>query len=130
MIRTMLALIFGNTTPIRIAGILIPGIICGIAVAIVIGVSTWAHSIAIVATVDIVAGAISNATRATNQQWQRQPRSAHIVFVLVHLLVYPCGLWLLPLPVWLFGCLLSLLAIKIGCFVRGSVRTTTSPTQA
>ncbi|MFM7677646.1 MAG: hypothetical protein ACKO83_02220 [Roseiflexaceae bacterium] len=130
MMRTALALIFGRITPTRIAGILLPGIVAGIAVAVVIGVSTWAHGIAVMATIDIVAGAISNATRATNLQWQRQPRSAHIVFVLVHLIIYPCGLWVLPLPAWLFGCLLGALAVKIGYFVHGSVRTTTSPPQA
>ncbi len=128
--RTILALIFGHTTPTRIAGILFPGIICGIAIAVVIGTATWAHILSIVLTIDIVAGALSNATRATNQQWQRLPRSAHVLFVLVHLLVYPYGLWLLPLPTWLFGCLLSILAIKIGYFVRGSVRPTTSPSQS
>jgi len=127
--RTMRALIFGGTTPTRIARILFPGIICGIAVAVVIGMATWAHILSIVLTIDLVAGAISNATRATNQQWQQLPRSAHILFVLIHLLIYPYGLWLLPLPAWLFGSLLGVLAIKIGYFVRGSMRTTTSPTQ-
>ncbi len=125
---TLLALVFGSTAPATMLRILVPGMVSGVVVGWVLGISSLPHIVIVLATIDIVSGCISNATRATRYHWQQQSRMRRYIFVGIHLVLYPYALWLLPMPTWLFSCLLILLGTKISLFGYGQ-RATTSPSQ-
>lgn len=123
----ILRLLFGRITWPRICSI--------VGIALIGGGISWyaagqsydfAAALLVLVTVDLVAGMISNATVATNQQWQQQPAWHRWGFVIIHVSIYPLGVWALAAPPAVRLVLLSVLIIKVALFIRGSWRRTPS----
>jgi hypothetical protein len=72
-------------------------------------------------TIDLVSGALSNATPQTNAEWRRLTRWHRWLFVAVHVCVYPLVLWQLMAAHGLFWAMLIVLALKMMFFVRGTL---------
>lgn len=122
--QRLLLLVFGTTTWQRICVILVPALLCG-------GISWYmadqsrgaAAALLALVTIDLVGGVISNATTATNQQWQRQAAWQRWGFVVAHGTVYPLAIWALAAPPDVRLVLLSILVLKVTLFIRGSWRS-------
>lgn len=123
--QRLLLLMFGAVTWQRICVVLVPALLCGGCSWYAIGQPRdTATALLVLVTVDLVGGTISNATTATNQQWQRQVAWHRWVFVVAHGTVYPFVIWMLAVSPAVRLVLLSVLIIKVVLFVRGSWRGT------
>jgi hypothetical protein len=117
----LLRLVFGRATWPHIVIMLVPALGCGGFIWYASGASyDFATALCVLVTIDLVAGAISNATLATNRQWQRQPVWHRWIFVLVHVSIYPLGIWALATPPAARMVLLCILVLKVALFIRGS----------
>lgn len=114
-------LLFGTLDWRRMVSIIIPGIGVGSLIWLMYDGALWQRIIVVLLTIDLVAGAISNATPQTNAEWRRLTRWHRWLFVAVHVCVYPLVLWQLMASHGLFWAMLIILTIKIMFFVRGTL---------
>jgi hypothetical protein len=114
-------LLFGTLDWRRMASLITPGIGAGILVWLIYDGALWQRSIVALLTIDLVAGALSNATPQTNAAWRRLMRWHRWLFVAVHVCLYPLVLWLLMAAHELFWVMLMILTIKMMFFVRGTL---------
>lgn len=77
-------LLFGTLDWRRMASLITPGIGAGILVWLIYDGALWQRSIVALLTIDLVAGALSNATPQTNAAWRRLMRWHRWLFVAVH----------------------------------------------
>ena len=117
----MLRFIFGTLDWQRVVLIVMPGLISGGFVWFIHVGTLWARIGLAVLCVDLVAGALSNATQQTNAQWRTTPRWQRWVFVGAHLLIYPAVVLYLAPNTWLMWGMCAVLLIKLAVFVRGTL---------
>lgn len=117
----ILRLVFGALDWQRIALIVMPGLISGGFVWFVHAGTPWTRICLAVLCVDLVAGALSNATHQTHAQWRTTHRWQRWAFVVVHLLIYPAVVLYLAPSSWLMWSMCAVLFIKLAVFVRGTL---------
>lgn len=120
ILHRIVRLVFGTLDRRRIIIIIMPGIIVGGVVLQLHDAAAWQRVIAVFLTIDLVAGAISNATPQTNAAWRRVARWYRLLFVIVHVCVYPLVLGQLMLSHELYWSMITILVIKLLFFVRGT----------
>lgn len=118
-IRRVGLLLFGSLTWQRVLLIISPAIIVGSVVWMLYDGALWQRIIVVLLTIDLVAGAISNATPHTNAQWRTLAHWQQGLFVLAHLVIYPLLMMLFVTSGVLFWSMIVVLLIKMFVFVRG-----------
>lgn len=112
-------LLFGTLDWYRVLVIIAPGIVLGSVAWLRYDGALWQCIIVVLLTMNLVVGALSNATIHTNVAWHLLPRWYRWVFVGVHVCVYPLVLWQLTAPQALLWVMIITLVIKLLVFVRG-----------
>ena len=114
-------LLFGTLDWRRVLVIITPGIMMGAVAWLIYDGALWQRIIVVLLMMDLVAGAISNATPPTNAEWRLLPRWHRWMFVVVHACAYPLVLWQLVAPQELWWVMIVILAVKLLVFVRGTL---------
>jgi hypothetical protein len=114
-------LLFGTLDWRRVLVIIAPGLIMGGVAWLIYDGALFQRSIVVLLMMDLVSGAISNATPQTNAAWRLLTRWHRWMFVVVHVCVYPLVLWQLMAPQELLWVMIIILAVKLLVFVRGAL---------
>ena len=107
--------------PLDLVASIITGLALGALVLFHADAFDWSSAVLALAAIDIGAGLVSNATRATRESWREKATSrARISFLAVHLTVYPTVVIGLAFPDWqLAGILCTFLLAKVILFWSG-----------
>ena len=107
--------------PLDLVASIITGLALGVIVLIRADAFDWSTAVLALAAIDIGAGLVSNATRATRESWREKATSrARTGFLVVHLTVYPAVVIGMAFPDWeLAGVLCAFLLAKVTLFWSG-----------